>query len=88
MYFWIFIFVIGGILSVLGLLHLLRRYRQDEITLLYLLAIVVGFTSFMAFALVSAFRPDVANGPMTITILLPAFISILLLIRERQKTKG
>ncbi|UCE05455.1 MAG: hypothetical protein JSW07_17860 [bacterium] len=87
MYNWIFIAVIGGLLSVLGLLFLLRCYRQDEITLRYLLAVVVGFISFLAFALVNAFRPELASGPVTIAILLPAFVAILLLIRECRKAK-
>ncbi len=87
MYIWIFIAIIGGALSILGLMFFLRRYRRNEITLRYLLAIVVGYVSFLAFALVSTFRPDLASGPVTVAILLPAFVAILLLILERQKKR-
>lgn len=88
MYIWIFVAGIGGALSILGLLFFLRRYRRGEITRRYLLAIVVGYVSFLTFALVNAFHPDLTSGPVVIAILLPAFIAILIVIREHQKTQG
>lgn len=82
---WILVAAAGGVLSLSGLAVLLRRSRRGEITRTYLWAMVVGYTSFVSFALISAFRPDLASGPVTIAILVPASVAIVVLIREHRR---
>lgn len=84
---WILIASIGGLISLSCLVILLRRYRRGDITQRYTIAMVVGYISFVSFAIISALRPEVASGWATIT-LLPAFISIVVLIRERKRASG
>jgi len=88
MIIWISVAAIGGALAVLALVALLRRYRRGEITGRYLAAIVVGLVSFASFALLSALRPEFESGPATVIVLLPAFVAILVVIREHRKSKG
>lgn len=82
---WIIIAVIGFILSVLGLSAFVRRYRRGEITRRHLLAAIIGYVSLVTFAVVSAVRPDITNGPLAVIVLLPAFVAIVVLIRERRR---
>ena len=49
MNFWIIIAAIGIILSMTGITVLIRRYLKGEITLLYLVSIIIGFLSFIAY---------------------------------------
>jgi drug/metabolite transporter (DMT)-like permease len=85
---WILVAAIGGVLSILGLLVLTRRYLRGEMSQWQLFAIIVGYVSFVSFVLVSSLRPEFASGPVSIAILLPAFVAIVFLIREHQKSKG
>ena len=81
---WILVAAIGGVLSILGLLVLTRRYLRGEMSQWQLFAIIVGYVSFVSFVLVSSLRPEFASGPVSIAILLPAFVAIVFLIREHQ----
>lgn len=85
---WILVAVTGGVLSILGLLVFIRRYLRGDLSQLQLFAIIVGYVSFVSFVLVSSLRPEFASGPVSIAILLPAFVAIVFLIREHQKSKG
>jgi len=85
---WILVAAIGGVLSILGLVVFIRRYLRGEISLLYLFAILAGYVSFVSFVIVSSLRPEFASKPVSIAILLPAFVAIVLLIRNNQKSKG
>jgi len=85
---WILVAAIGGVLSILGLLVFIRRYLRGEMSQLQLFAIIVGYVSFASFVLVSSLRPEFASGPVSIAILLPAFLAIVFLIRKHQKSKG
>jgi len=82
---WVLVAAIGGALSVSGLVALLRRCRRGEITRTYLSAMVVGYISFVSFALISTLRPELASGPVTIATLLPASVAIVVLIREHRR---
>jgi len=66
---WLVVAAIGGVLSLWGLMVLFRKYREGEITRRYFLAIVVGYISFVSFVLMSAFRPDISTGLVTVVIL-------------------
>ena len=81
---WLVAAAFGAVLSLWGLTVLFRKYRDGDITPRFFLAIVVGYISFFAFVLVSAFRPDITTGLVTVVILLLAFIAIIVVIRERQ----
>jgi 4-amino-4-deoxy-L-arabinose transferase-like glycosyltransferase len=85
---WIFVAAIGGVLSILGLLVLTRRYLRGEMPQSHLIAIIVGYVSFVSFVLVSSLSPEFAGGPLSIAILLPVFAAIVFLVREHQKSKG
>ena len=84
---WLVVAAIGAVLSLWGLTVVFRKYREGEITRRYFLAIVVGYISFVSFVLVSAFRPDISTGLVTVVMLLPAFIAIVVVIRERQSQR-
>jgi uncharacterized membrane protein len=86
MIFWFVVAVIGVMLSLWGLFTLLHKFRRGEITRRYFIAIVVGYISFVSFALVNALRPDITTGLVTILMLLPAFIAILVVVHERKST--
>jgi len=83
---WVSIAAIGGLLSIAGLAVYLGRYRRGAITLRYLLALVVGYASFVSFALVGALRPESTGAPWAVGILIPAFVAIVVLVRERGRT--
>jgi drug/metabolite transporter (DMT)-like permease len=83
---WVSIAAIGGLLSIAGLAVYVRRFRRGEITLRYLLAVVVGYASFVSFALVGALRPESADAPWAVGILLPGFVAVVVLVRERGRT--
>lgn len=80
---WIAVAVIGLVLAMIGFLDLVRRYRRNEIRGRDLFAIVIGFLSLLSFAFLSAVRPDVLTGMLTIVILLPAFVAVVILTGER-----
>jgi uncharacterized membrane protein HdeD (DUF308 family) len=82
---WIVVAVVGVILSVFGFIALLRRFRRGEIRGRYLLAFVVGYVALISFAVLEAFRPTALTGPVTIAVLLPAFIAIGVIVRELRR---
>jgi len=87
MIIWILVATIGGTLSLMGLLTLFRQYRQDRVTLRSLLACVLGYVAFVSYVLVSALRPDLTTGPVTVVMLLPAFVAIVVLVHEHRKAR-
>jgi len=44
--------------------------------------------SFASYGVVSAVRPDLGTGPVSLVLLLPAFVAIVLVMREREKATG
>jgi len=87
MSFWIIIAVIGGILSMTGIIVLIRRYLQGEIPLLYLVSIIIGFMSFIAFVFFNYVYPESVSRPVSLIILLPAIITLFVLVHLFQKSK-
>ena len=88
MSFWIIIAIIGGILSTAGIIVLIRRYLRGEITLLYLVSIIIGFISFVAYVFVTYVYPDSLSRPVSLLILLPAIITLFVLVHLFQKSKN
>jgi hypothetical protein len=84
MLIWIVVAVFGGLLSLVGFLALVRRFRRGEIRRRQLLAYGAGLTSFVSAALLNALRPTDLNSSMTVILLLPALVAIVLIVRERQ----
>jgi hypothetical protein len=84
---WILIAAIGGVFSIIGILILIQRYLRGEISQLYLFAIIVGYISFVSFALISSLRSEFASGLISVIILLPAFVALVFLIHQNQKSK-
>jgi uncharacterized membrane protein len=87
MLIWILVATVGGILSLMGLITLFRQYRRDRITLRSLLAYVVGYVAFVSYALASALRPDIASGPASVAMLLPAFVAIVVAAHEHRRAR-
>jgi hypothetical protein len=85
MMLWVLVAVVGGILSVMGFVRLVRRFRQGAIRGRYLLAFGVGFVALVSFALLDALRPAVVSGPVTLAMLLPAVVAIVVIVREHQR---
>jgi len=83
---WVSIAALGGLLSMAGLAVYLRRFRRGEITKRHLLAVVVGYASLVSFAVVEALHPEYADEPWAVGILLPAFVAVVVLVRERGRT--
>lgn len=82
---WIVITAIGGVLSLSGLAVLLRQYHRGEITWRYVLAVVVGYISFVTYAVLSAVQSQALSGVLTVLVLLPAFLAIIVVVYERQR---
>ncbi len=82
---WILVAAIGGCVSVAGFLAPVRRYRLGEIRGRELLAYVVGYLSFVSFALLTAFRPSFVDGVVTIVTLMPALAAVVVIVREHQR---
>ena len=80
---WILLAVVGGIFSIWGFIIYLLKYQRGEITIRFIYALFVGYASFVSFAVVNAIYPDFK---MVTVILLPAFVAIVVLLREYQKT--
>jgi drug/metabolite transporter (DMT)-like permease len=85
MIMWMLVALVGGALSVAGLITLGRRYLRGEITRRSLLAFVVGYLGLVSYALLSALRPEITTGAVTLVMLLPVFIAIVVIIREHQR---
>jgi len=84
---WILIAVIGGILSIWAFIILLRQYQQGKHTKRYIYAMVVGYVSFVLFALVMVIQPEFNSGIVSVAILMPAFVAIVVLVDEYRKIK-
>jgi len=82
---WMLVAALGLVAMASGLLTCWRRYRRGRITRRYLSAIVVGCVCFVAYAVVGAFRPEFASGPVAMALLLPAFIAIVVIVREHRR---
>jgi len=82
---WMVISAMGGVLSLSGLAVLLRRCHRGEITRRYVLAVVVGYISFVSYAVLSALQSQALSGVLTVLVLLPAFIAIIVVVHERQR---
>lgn len=80
---WALVAVIGGLAALTGLALLFVRYRRGEITGRYFGAVVAGLSSLATYALISAFRPELATGATSLIVLFPAFVAIVVLLRER-----
>jgi len=85
---WILVTLIGAGLAAVGLALFVRRFRAGEVTGRMLAAVVVGLVSFASYGVVSAVRPDLGTGPVSLVLLLPAFVAIVLVMREREKATG
>ena len=85
MIIWILIAAVGGILSIWGFILLLNQYHQGKHTKRYVYAMVIGYISFISFALISAIQPEFSSGILSVALLLPAFIAIVVLINEYKK---
>jgi len=86
MMIWIAIAVLGLVLSVLGLLVFVGRYRRGEVSARFLLALVTGCVALAAYAAVSALRPDLGRGWPALLLLAPAFTAVIVLVRARGRT--
>jgi len=83
---WMLTTVLGGVAALAGLVAVYIRYQRREITGRYLGAIVVGLASFVTYAVISAFRPDLSTGAPGLIVVLPAFVAIVILVRERERS--
>jgi hypothetical protein len=84
---WIVAAVIGGVAALTGLAAVFLRYRRGEVKGRHFAALVTGLASFATYALISAFRPDLATGATSLMVLLPAFVAIVVLIREHDRAR-
>lgn len=81
---WIVVALIGVILSLWGLWFYFRQYQRGNISGRYLAALVVGYLSFVSYAIVSTTRSFLTDGIPTAALLLPGFIAIVVIVRERR----
>jgi uncharacterized membrane protein len=88
MAFWLIVALAGLVLSVWGLTVLFRKYRQNELSRQYFIAVVVGYIFLVLFIAVDALRPAVTTGPVTVVMLLPVFVSIVIVIRAHRLRKS
>jgi drug/metabolite transporter (DMT)-like permease len=86
MMLWIAIAVLGVVLSALGLLVFVGRYRRGQVSGRFLLALVVGTLALVAYAVASALRPEMGHLWPAVLILLPAFAAVVVLVNERRRT--
>jgi hypothetical protein len=82
---WLAVAGVGFVLSIVGFTVLVERYRRKRIDLKSLLAYFVGYVSFVSYALLVAFKPDIATGAVTLITLAPAFAAIVWLVHLRRK---
>jgi len=82
--FWLLVSACGGILALGGIGVLVGRYRKGVLPLRILIASVVGCLSFVSYAVIDAFHPEVWTGELRLALLLPAIASILVLVHGRQ----
>lgn len=84
---WGIVAAIGGILSVIGILIMFRRFQQEKINLLTFFSIIIGYISFVTFVLFESFYPESVNSVKSFLILLPALAALVILIHQNQHTK-
>jgi hypothetical protein len=84
MVIWILVALAGALLSLAGFWAMLQKYRRGDIRGRYLLALIVGFIAFVAWALLSNLRPGAVDGVLELLMLAPALIAIIVIIREHQ----
>jgi len=84
---WMLAAVLGGVAALAGLVVVYFRFQRGEITGRYFGAVVLGLASFATYALISAFRPDLATGATSLIVLLPAFLAIVVLVREHERAR-
>lgn len=85
---WIAVTVSGLILCLSGFKALVGQYRTGAISVRWLLVCMVGWLSFVSYAVADAIRPELMTGPVTIVWLLPAFIAIAVLANEYQANRS
>ena len=85
MYFWITMFLIGVMLSGVGLLSLVRCCRRGEVTKACVSSAFMVFVSFSAYVTANTFQPELMSGIVGILALLPVFASVLVMIHEYQR---
>ncbi len=83
MSYWILLAAAGFILGAAGLLFIYRKVCAGEMRMRCFLPYLVAFASLLAYALTSALVPGGIGGVATILILLPALVSIVLIVRGR-----
>ena len=86
MAYWIFIAIFGVVLAFFGLKSFYKKFRRNEVSIKYLLTIIIGIFSFLSYALLNSIQPEITNELVTTIILIPAFISILIVINENKKS--
>jgi len=86
MIFWILTALLGITISLLGIRIIIKKYFHGEISGRYLLAIIIGFLSFVVYVVLSSIKPEIMSGLVTIAILLPVFVAILVVIYKHQKS--
>jgi len=86
MFTWILVSLTGVFLSARGLIAVGRRYHRGEVGRLYVGAVFAGFASFIAFVVLDSLVPGSMNGLVGVLVLLPAFASLFVLIRDHQKS--
>ncbi|NIT61706.1 MAG: hypothetical protein GWN00_37550 [Aliifodinibius sp.] len=85
MIIWIPVALLGLILSSFGITVIFKKYLRDQVRGRYILAIILGFLSFVTYAVLSPVLPDIMSGEATIAMLLPALIALLVVIHEHHK---
>ncbi|MDH3199018.1 MAG: hypothetical protein OEO21_12345 [Candidatus Krumholzibacteria bacterium] len=85
MMLWITVAVLGVVLSLLGLLVFVGRYRRGEVSGRFLLALMVGYVALVAYAVTSALWPEMGGGWPIILMLVPALAAVIVLITERRR---
>jgi len=82
---WILVAAAGGIACIAGMTAVFGRYRRGEVSGRYLAAVVVGVLSFGSYALVSAVRPDLGTGAVSLLLLLPGLLAVVAVAREHER---
>lgn len=86
MLIWSIVGLSGAVLAAAGLLDLVRRFGREEIAPSTLVAWFVGFASFASYAVLVAFVAERASGIVGLLVLLPAFVAVVVLVRQHGRT--
>ncbi|MBC8366015.1 hypothetical protein H8E52_01255 [bacterium] len=87
MSFWILLAAAGFILAAAGLLFIYRKVCAGDMRKSCFFRYLIGVVSLFAFAMVSGLMPERSTNLFALFLLLPAVISITLIIRSRSLTK-